>query len=157
MGHADRVGRERSFAQRANVTNATGGHPGWPLGSRPTPPDKGDLSPAVAEGGAATHFLSVPAFYLREIIEQGIEDLGDYYPTADIPERVRKGREHTHAAADVRRALGLDSLSAKAHRLNLNEYRIVSISCSTSKKPSYGPKAKSRYQLWPFLMTRSRS
>jgi len=48
------------------------------------------------------------AFYLREIIEQGLEDMEDYYLAADVLERVRKGREKVHSAADVRKDLGLD-------------------------------------------------
>jgi RHH-type rel operon transcriptional repressor/antitoxin RelB len=49
------------------------------------------------------------AYYLREIIEQGIEDMEDYYLGANVLERVRKGEEQVHSAADVRRDLGLDS------------------------------------------------
>jgi RHH-type rel operon transcriptional repressor/antitoxin RelB len=48
------------------------------------------------------------AYYLREIIEQGLEDLEDYYLAANVLERVRKGQEQVHSAADVRRDLGLD-------------------------------------------------
>ena len=48
------------------------------------------------------------AFYLREMIERGLEDMEDYYLAADVLERVRKGEERVHAAADVRRGLGLD-------------------------------------------------
>ena len=48
------------------------------------------------------------AYYLREIIEQGLEDLEDYYLAANVLERVRKGQEQAHSAADVRRDLGLD-------------------------------------------------
>ena len=48
------------------------------------------------------------AFYLREIIEKGLEDLEDYYLAADVLERVRKGQEQLHTAADVRKDLGLD-------------------------------------------------
>ena len=48
------------------------------------------------------------AYYLREIIEQGIEDMEDYYLAANVLERVRKGQEQVHSAADVRNALGLD-------------------------------------------------
>ena len=48
------------------------------------------------------------AFYLREIIERGIEDLEDYYLAAEVLERIRKGEEPVHSAADVRRDLGLD-------------------------------------------------
>lgn len=48
------------------------------------------------------------AFYLRELIEQGLEDLEDYYLAASVLERVRKGQEQVHSAADVRKDLGLD-------------------------------------------------
>ncbi len=48
------------------------------------------------------------AFYLREIIDRGLEDIEDYYLAADVLERIRKGQERIHAAADVRRELGLD-------------------------------------------------
>ena len=47
------------------------------------------------------------AFYLREIIERGIEDMEDYYLAADVLERVRKGKEKVHSAADVRKDLDL--------------------------------------------------
>lgn len=48
------------------------------------------------------------AYYLREIIEQGIEEMEEYYLAADVLERVRKGQEQVHSAADVRSDLGLD-------------------------------------------------
>ena len=48
------------------------------------------------------------AFFLREMIESKIEDMEDYYLAADVLERVREGRERVHAAADVRRELGVD-------------------------------------------------
>ena len=48
------------------------------------------------------------AFYLRELVERGLEDLEDYYLATDVLERLRKGQEKTHSAADVRSALGLD-------------------------------------------------
>ena len=48
------------------------------------------------------------AFFLREMIESKIEDMEDYYLTADVLDRVREGRERVHAAADVRRELGVD-------------------------------------------------
>lgn len=48
------------------------------------------------------------AYYLRQIIEQGIEELEDYYLAADVLERVRNGQEPVHSAADVRADLGLD-------------------------------------------------
>lgn len=48
------------------------------------------------------------AFYLRELIESGLDDLEDYYLAANVLERVRRGRERLHSAADVRADLGLD-------------------------------------------------
>ena len=49
------------------------------------------------------------AFYLREIIEKGIEDMEDYYLAADVLERVRKGDERVFTDAEIRAKLGLDS------------------------------------------------
>lgn len=48
------------------------------------------------------------AFYLREIIERGLEDMEDYYLAADVIERVRKGQEKVYTTAEVKKALGLD-------------------------------------------------
>ncbi|KQQ58094.1 CopG family transcriptional regulator [Pseudomonas sp. Leaf129] len=48
------------------------------------------------------------AYYLREIIDNGLADLEDYYLAADVLERVRRGQEGVHSAADVRKDLGLD-------------------------------------------------
>lgn len=56
----------------------------------------------------AAHTGRTKAFYLRELIEQGLEDLEDYYLAASVLERVRKGQEQVHSAADVRKDLGLD-------------------------------------------------
>lgn len=47
-------------------------------------------------------------FYLRELIERGLEDLEDYYLAADVLERLRKGAENVYSAAAVRETLGLD-------------------------------------------------
>jgi RHH-type rel operon transcriptional repressor/antitoxin RelB len=58
--------------------------------------------------GLAARTGRTKAYYLREIIESGIEELEDYYLAADVLERVRKGQEKVHSAADVRRDLGLD-------------------------------------------------
>lgn len=55
----------------------------------------------------ASHTGRTKAYYLREIIERGIEDMEDYYLAAEGLERVRKGQEQVHSAADVRRELGL--------------------------------------------------
>lgn len=48
------------------------------------------------------------AFYLRELVARGLEDMEDYYLASSTRERVRKGEEIVHSAADVRRDLGLD-------------------------------------------------
>ena len=48
------------------------------------------------------------AYYLREIIENGIDDMEDYYLAVDVLERVRKDQEEIHSAKDVRKELGLD-------------------------------------------------
>lgn len=48
------------------------------------------------------------AYYLRKIIEKGIEEMEDYYLAADVLERVRKGEEKVYSAANVRKDLGLD-------------------------------------------------
>ncbi len=47
------------------------------------------------------------AFYLREIIENGIQEMEDYYLAADVLARVRQGKEQVHSVADVRKDLGL--------------------------------------------------
>ncbi|MGC9223971.1 MAG: type II toxin-antitoxin system RelB family antitoxin [Terracidiphilus sp.] len=49
------------------------------------------------------------AFYLREIIEGGLDDLEDYYLASATMEHVRKGKERVHSAKDVRKDLGLDN------------------------------------------------
>ena len=56
----------------------------------------------------ATQTGRTKAFYLREMIERGLEDLEDYYLAADVLERLRHGSEHVYSSADVRHALHLD-------------------------------------------------
>jgi RHH-type transcriptional regulator, rel operon repressor / antitoxin RelB len=48
------------------------------------------------------------AFYLRQMIESGLDDLEDYYLAGDVLERVRQGKEQIHSSAQVRSDLGLD-------------------------------------------------
>ena len=48
------------------------------------------------------------AFYLREVIERGLEDMEDYYLAADVLERLRQGKEKVYSSAAVRNALNLD-------------------------------------------------
>ena len=47
------------------------------------------------------------AFYLREIIERGLEDMEDYYLAANVLERVRKGDEQIYSLDEVENSLGL--------------------------------------------------
>ena len=55
----------------------------------------------------ASHTGRTKAYYLRAIIEQGIEEMEDYFLAAEVLERVRKGQEKIHSAVDVRKDLGL--------------------------------------------------
>lgn len=48
------------------------------------------------------------AFYLRELIERGLEDMEDYYLAAEELERLRQGKEKVYSSGDVSNALGLD-------------------------------------------------
>ena len=48
------------------------------------------------------------AFYLRELIERGLEDVEDYYLAADVLERLRQGRVKVYSSAELRNALDLD-------------------------------------------------
>jgi RHH-type rel operon transcriptional repressor/antitoxin RelB len=48
------------------------------------------------------------AFYLRQMIENGLDDLEDYYLAADVLERVRQGKEEIYSSTQVRSDLGLD-------------------------------------------------
>ena len=47
------------------------------------------------------------AYYLRELVKNGLEDLEDYYLAAATMERVRKGEEPVHTLDEVERDLGL--------------------------------------------------
>jgi RHH-type rel operon transcriptional repressor/antitoxin RelB len=47
------------------------------------------------------------AFYLRRLIESGLDDLEDYYLAADVLERVRQGKEKIHSSAQLRNELDL--------------------------------------------------
>ena len=48
------------------------------------------------------------AYYLRELVINGLEDLEDFYLADATMERVRKGEETTLFASEVRNDLGLD-------------------------------------------------
>lgn len=47
------------------------------------------------------------AFYLRELVERGLEDLEDYYLAENTMQRVRKGEERIYSLDEVERELGL--------------------------------------------------
>ena len=48
------------------------------------------------------------AYYLRELIAGGLDELEEAYLAAATLERVRSGREKVYTAAQVRAELGLD-------------------------------------------------
>jgi RHH-type transcriptional regulator, rel operon repressor / antitoxin RelB len=48
------------------------------------------------------------AFYLREIIRKGLEDVEDLYRADEVMRRIRSGEEKVYPAAEVWRRLGLD-------------------------------------------------
>jgi len=48
------------------------------------------------------------SYYLRELIEGGLDDLEDFYLADATMERVRKGTEKVFTTAKVRKDLGLD-------------------------------------------------
>ncbi len=48
------------------------------------------------------------AYYLRELVANGLEDLEDFYLADATMERVRKGQEKVHSAEKIRKELGLE-------------------------------------------------
>ena len=48
------------------------------------------------------------SYYLRELIEGGLDDLEDFYLADATMERVRKGQERIVSSAQARKELGLD-------------------------------------------------
>ena len=67
-----------------------------------TPEDEKRLESLVSRTG------STKDFYLREIIERGLEDLEDYFIAADVLNRLRSGTEKTYTASEARKSLVLD-------------------------------------------------
>lgn len=45
------------------------------------------------------------AYYLREIIEQGLEDVEDYYLAVEVMERIRRGEEDILTSEEAWRGL----------------------------------------------------
>ena len=68
------------------------------------------LSPDTEQrlNSLATQTGRTKAFYLREMIERGLEDMEDYYLGLDALERVRRGEEPVYTDAEVRVRLGLE-------------------------------------------------
>ncbi len=48
------------------------------------------------------------SYYLRQLIEDGLDDLEDYYLAMEILERVRKGEEPVYSLDEVKAHLGLE-------------------------------------------------
>ncbi|NBX55380.1 MAG: CopG family transcriptional regulator [Betaproteobacteria bacterium] len=48
------------------------------------------------------------SYYLRELIERGLDDLEDFYLADATMERVRKGQEAVIDSIEVRKSLDLD-------------------------------------------------
>ena len=48
------------------------------------------------------------AYYLREIIERGLEEIEDYYLAVEVSERIRRGEERVYSMDEVKRHLGLE-------------------------------------------------
>lgn len=67
------------------------------------------LAPAVEQrlDRLAEQTGRTKAFYLREIIEKGLDDMEDYYLAADVLERVRKDEEQVYSLDEVEKSLGL--------------------------------------------------
>ena len=49
------------------------------------------------------------SYYLRELIEGGLDDLEDFYLADATMERIRKGKERIVSSAQARKELGLDN------------------------------------------------
>ena len=68
------------------------------------------LDPAIEQ--RLDHLASVTgrtkAYYLRELVVNGLEDLEDFYLADATMERVRKGEETTLSASEARNDLDLD-------------------------------------------------
>lgn len=55
----------------------------------------------------AEHTGRTKAYYIREIIENGLDDVEDYYLASEVLERVRKGKEKIYSLEEVEKSLGL--------------------------------------------------
>ena len=68
------------------------------------------LDPAIEQRleRLAVRTSRTKAYYLRELVTSGLDDLEDYYLADATMERVRKGEEKVYSAEQVRKDLGLD-------------------------------------------------
>jgi RHH-type rel operon transcriptional repressor/antitoxin RelB len=48
------------------------------------------------------------AFYLRELVERGLQDLEDYYLANEVFKRVEQGKEEVLSSEQVKKELGLE-------------------------------------------------
>ena len=53
------------------------------------------------------------AFYIRELINNGLQDLEDYYLAAQVSARVRASKEKTYSIKEVRSILEVESRNHK--------------------------------------------
>lgn len=67
------------------------------------------LDPAIEQrlDQLATKTGRTKAYYLRELVANGLDDLEDYYLAASTMERVRKGEERVYSLEEAERDLGL--------------------------------------------------
>ena len=67
------------------------------------------LPPAIDKrlSSLATKTGRSKAFYLREIIERGLEDAEDTYLAVKVLDRVRSGKEKVFTLAEVEKSLGM--------------------------------------------------
>jgi RHH-type rel operon transcriptional repressor/antitoxin RelB len=67
------------------------------------------LPPAIEKrlSSLATKTGRSKAFYLREIIERGLEDAEDTYLAVKVLDRVRSGKEKVFTLAEVEKSLGM--------------------------------------------------
>lgn len=67
------------------------------------------LDPAIEQrlDNLAAKTGRTKAFYLRQLVANGLDDLEDYYLAAATMERVRKGEERVYTLEEAERDLGL--------------------------------------------------
>ena len=55
------------------------------------------------------------AFYLRELVERGLQDLEDYYLANEVFKRVEQGQEEVLSSEQVKKELGLEKKLGLEH------------------------------------------